>query len=77
MLGLFAEQLRMHDVPKDLGGRIVEATRLAIALHLQRSPQVQIGGADRRGGAAMDGGVSPAPPLAMPIAGTLAEGDAE
>jgi hypothetical protein len=32
----FAEQVRM-EVPEDLGQRIVEATRLAVALHLQQS----------------------------------------
>lgn len=35
-LGTFAEQVRM-DFPEDLGRRIVEATRLAVMLHLQHS----------------------------------------
>jgi hypothetical protein len=60
------------DVPKDLGQRIVEAARLAVALHLQHSLRPQpnpggaghyfggaifsIGGADHGGGAVMDDG---------------------
>jgi hypothetical protein len=70
-LGLFAEQATM-DVPKDLGRRIVEASGLAVALHLQLSlcPKPNpggagqffgpalfpIGGADRRGGGAVTDG---------------------
>jgi hypothetical protein len=58
----------MHDVPKDLGRRIVEASRLAVATHLLHSlglvaPRLTplIGGADPdgetggRGGAVADG----------------------
>ncbi len=73
----------MHDVPKDLGRRIVEATRLAVAMHLQGtaepfSPQLgsNVGGADCHGGAVLDGGCfAPAP--AIWFAATLAEGEAE
>jgi hypothetical protein len=39
-LGLFAEQVRM-EIPKDLGQRINEAARLAVALHLQHSSDSQ------------------------------------
>jgi hypothetical protein len=71
MLTHSAEQMRM-DIPKDLGQRIVEATRLAISLHMQHSLHsefipggtgstigragLSIGGADFHGGAAKDGG---------------------
>jgi hypothetical protein len=71
------------DVPKDLGQRIVEAVRLAVALHLQNSNAnfggaiFSIGGADRRGGAVMDGGISSTPwPAIFPCAGVLAESEA-
>ncbi|HEX4053669.1 MAG TPA: hypothetical protein VHX86_05345 [Tepidisphaeraceae bacterium] len=79
----------MYDVPKDLGRRIVEAARLAVAIHLQRtaepfSPRTRpsIGGADCYGGAVLDGGAAdggapPAPLPAISIAGTLAESEAE
>jgi hypothetical protein len=86
-LGLFAEQAPM-DVPKDLGQRIVEAARLAVALHLQISTAnfgpalFSIGGADRGGGAVMDDGpseglalASSAPwPATVPCAGELSGG---
>ena len=51
-LGLFAEQVRM-DVPEDLGQRIVEAARLAVALHLQQSflSDLNPGGTGVHGGA--------------------------
>ncbi|MGD0766780.1 MAG: hypothetical protein ABSB42_01005 [Tepidisphaeraceae bacterium] len=71
------------DVPKDLGQRIVEAVRLAVALHLQNSNAnfggaiFSIGGADRRGGAVMDGGTFATPsPATFPCAGDLAESEA-
>ncbi|MGD0139349.1 MAG: hypothetical protein ABSD28_10765 [Tepidisphaeraceae bacterium] len=69
------------DVPKDLGQRIVEAARLAVALHLQHSTAnfgpalFSIGGADRGGGAVMDDGPSSAPwPATVPCAGELSGG---
>jgi len=69
------------DVPKDLGQRIVEASRLAVALHLQISNAnfgeviFSIGGADRGGGAVMDDGPSSAPwPAILPCAGDLSGG---
>ena len=76
------------DVPKDLGQRIVEAARLAVALHLQISTAnfgpalFSIGGADRGGGAVMDDGpseglalASSAPwPATVPCAGELSGG---
>lgn len=59
------------EIPKDLGQRITEAARLAVALHLQHSLRslpisggtvsiiggaiIPIGGADPYGGAATDG----------------------
>src|ERR1700722_7141615 len=62
-LGRFAEQMRM-EVPKDLGRRIVEAARLAVALHLQRSfgLEPQVGGADSEGHARADHGALTARP---------------
>ncbi|MGD0390730.1 MAG: hypothetical protein ABSC42_17435 [Tepidisphaeraceae bacterium] len=67
------------DVPKDLGQRIVEATRLAVALHFQRSPRtnfLSIGGADRVGGAVTDGGLRSLPQPTPLGAGALAESEA-
>src|ERR1700679_1849512 len=68
-----AEQMRM-DIPKDLGQRIVEATRLAISLHMQHSLHSQsisggtgsmigraglsIGGADSQGEADFHAGAA-------------------
>jgi len=86
MLGQFAEQVRMQDVPKDLGRRIMEAAGLAVALHLQQSifPQpnpdgvgIRFGGAGLDCGAATDGGASTAPlPARFSHAGTLVVGKA-
>jgi hypothetical protein len=68
----------MQDVPKDLGRRIVEAARLAVAFHLQRALRLesQIGGADSDGAAPMHNGAL-ATRAAIPVAGWLAEGEAE
>jgi len=68
----------MQDVPKDLGRRIVEAARLAVALHLQRAFRLepQIGGADAEGGSPVDGGVF-APRSKNSLDGAFAEGEAE
>jgi hypothetical protein len=73
----FAEQMRM-EVPKDLGRRIVEAARLAVALHLQRSLglEPQLGTADSERLAPMDGGAS-APRSADSLAGIFHDGDAQ
>ena len=66
------------EVPKDLGRRIVEAARLAVALHLQRSfgLEPQVGGADSEGHARADHGALTARP-ANSIAGIFADGEAE
>jgi hypothetical protein len=55
-LGPIAEQVRM-DFPEDLGQRIVEATRLAVMLHIQHSLHLESipGGTGRAtGGAAIN-----------------------
>jgi len=86
-----AEQVRM-DFPEDIGQRIVEATRLAVMLHIQHSLQMEsfpggtgrragdaglpIGGVDFFGGAAMDGGDITPWPARKTRAGTLAAGRA-
>jgi hypothetical protein len=68
----------MQEVPKDLGRRIVEAARLAVALHLQRAFRLepQIGGADADGEALTDGGAFAAR-SANSIARAFAEGEVE
>jgi hypothetical protein len=53
-VGPFAEQVRM-DFPEDIGQRIVEATRLAVMLHIQHSLQSETipGGTGRATGGAV------------------------
>jgi hypothetical protein len=80
-LAAFAELVRM-DFPEDLGQRIVEATRLAVMLHIQNSLGLEfipggtgreIGGVGLFGGAATDGG-DITPPSALDFsADALAE----
>lgn len=67
----------MHDVPKDLGRRIVEATRLAVAIHLQGTAEPFSLGLGPNIGGAADGGADSAPLPAISFAGTLAESEAE
>jgi len=74
------------DFPEDLGQRIVEATRLAVMLHIQHSLQMESfpGGTGRTtgraglpiGGAAMDGGDITPRPARSSRAGPLAAGGA-
>jgi hypothetical protein len=80
------------DFPEDIGQRIVEATRLAVMLHIQHSLQMEsfpggtgrragdaglpIGGVDFFGGAAMDGGDITPRSVRTARAGTLARGGA-
>jgi hypothetical protein len=68
----------MQDVPKDLGRRIVEAARLAVALHLQRALRLEppVGGADPDCKAPMAGGALASRPANF-ITAALAEREAE
>jgi hypothetical protein len=66
------------EVPKDLGRRIVEAARLAVALHLQHvfGLEPQVGGADIEASTPMDERAFSACPVDSAASG-LAEQEAE
>ena len=68
------------EFPEDLGQRIVEATRLAVTLHVQKSLEFIPGGTGRKiggvgffGGAATDGGDITPLSAQFSRAGALAE----
>jgi hypothetical protein len=65
------------DVPKDLGRRIIEMARLAVALHLHNWGPNPGGAGFSFGGAVTDDGASAAlRPATIPCAGALAESEA-
>jgi hypothetical protein len=64
------------DIPKDLGQRIVEAARLAVATHLQLSHSLSDGASHQIGGADPVGNLSLPRAAKLPFAAIFAESEA-